>query len=120
MKYIPVDNEAFAMYISSLIYDLTRPSIASNDVTQYSLPWDFDINNVCYIVVDLNFILPIHVDRGPAIEAAIRDLQTQGKITQQSADTMIQVAASNSGSAVTVSQIIPSEWLDIAVDSIIK
>ena len=118
MKYIPVTNEAEAQYISALIYDLTRPAGANSDTTQYSVPWQHDINGTCYLCVSLGFGIPVHADRGNAIETALRGLQTAGKLSQSSVDNILALASANVGSVVTVGQVLPAEWLAVALDSI--
>jgi len=119
MKYIPVSSEAEAMSVSALIYDLTRPSGGSTDTTQYSVGWKTDINGVCYLCMDLAFQLPVHPDRGTAIESAIRGLQAAGKILPASADALLATVAANSGSTVTLEEVVPPEWLAVSVDSIV-
>ncbi len=119
MKYFPVTNEAEAQYISSLIYDLTRPAGSdSSDTTKYAIGWQFDANDVCYLCVDESFELPVHKDRDDAIVTALRALQSQGKMSKASADNIINLAKSNVGKTVTVGQVCPAEWLAIAVDDI--
>lgn len=120
MKYFPVANESEAQSLSSLIYDLTRPANSTTDTTKYALGWEFDINGACYLCVDEAFTLPVHADRGTAIETAVRGLQSQGKMSEASADSIINVAAANVGGVVTVAQVIPSEWLAIAVLDIVR
>lgn len=120
MKYFPVTNEAEAQALSSLIYDLTRPAGSTTDTTQYALGWEFDINDVCYLCVDESFTLPVHADRDAAIETAVRGLQAQGKMSEASADNILSVAAANVGGVVTIAQVIPSEWLAIAVLDIVR
>lgn len=119
MKYFPVANEAEAQSISALIYNLTRPSGSdASDTTKYALGWQFDVNNVCYLCVDEAFTLPVHKDRDEAIVTALRALQAEGKLSETSADNIINIAAANVGKTVTVAQVCPSEWLAIAVDEI--
>ena len=117
-KYIPVESENYAKYISSLIYKLTRPDSTVDDVTLYAISWVFDINNNCYLTVNYDSILPIHPNRTTDIETAIRDLQLQNKITESSADLLLNIVSSNSGGTITISQIIPSEWDAVAVETI--
>lgn len=119
MKYIPVASEAEAMSVSALIYDLTRPSGGSTDATQYSFGWKTDINGVCYLCMDLAFELPVHPDRGTAIETAIRGLQSAGKILPASADSLLETVATNSGKTVLLGDVVPPEWLAMSVDSIV-
>jgi hypothetical protein len=119
MKYIAVTNEAEAQYISALIYDLTRPAGGATDTTQYSVPWQHDVNGTCYLRVSLGFELPVHADRGNAIETALRGLQTAGKLSQSSVDNILALASTNVGNVVTVGQVLPAEWLAVALDSIV-
>lgn len=118
MKYIPVTNEAEAQYISALIYDLTRPAGGATDTTQYSVPWQHDVNGICYLCVSLGFELPVHADRGNAIETALRGLQADGKLSQSAVDNIINLAAANVGSTITIGQVLPAEWLAVALDAI--
>lgn len=118
MKYIPVTNEAEAQYISALIYDLTRPAGGATDTTQYSVPWQHDVNGICYLCISLDFELPVHAERGNAIETALRGLQTAGKLSQSSVDNILALASANVGKAVKVGQVLPAEWLAVALDSI--
>lgn len=118
MKYIPVASEAEAKSISALIYDLTRPSGATNDSTQYLFDWRVAANGDCYLCVGLDWTLPVHADRGPAIEAAVLGLRDAGKILPASASTLLATIAANSGKTVTLGQVIPPEWLAVALDEI--
>lgn len=120
MKYFPVTNEAEAKGISALIYDLTRPAGSAEDTTQYSLGWEFDKNGVCYLCVDEAFEFPVHKDRDGAIVTALRGLQAQGKLSQASVDNIINLAKSNVGKTVTMSQVIPAEWMMLAVEDIVR
>lgn len=118
MKFFPVANEVEARMISSLVYDLTRPAGSSSDTTQYSLGWEFDKNGACFLCVEEGFELPVHKNRDKAIETAIRGLQSSGKLSKVAADAMIALAKANSGKTVTAGQMIPAEWLAVAVDEI--
>lgn len=120
MKYFPVTNEAEAKSISALIYKLTRPSTARSDTTTYAIPWEFDKNGVCYLAIDESFALPVHKDRGNAIETALRALQSQGKITKASVDAIVALATANVGKPVTVGQVCPAEWMAVAVNDIVR
>lgn len=119
MKYFPVTSENEAKSISAIVYKLTRPSGADKtETTKYALDWQFDKNGVCYLCVDEAFVLPIHKDRGGAVTTALRALQAARKLSKESADNIINVAAENAGGVVTVAQVIPPEWIAISVSDI--
>jgi hypothetical protein len=119
MKYFPVSNEAEARAISAIIYRLTRPAGAdATETTKYALGWQIDKHGACFLCIDELFELPVHKDRGGEIVAAIRVLQADNKMSEASADKIINHANENVGKTVTIAQVIPDEWLAASVDGI--
>lgn len=113
-RWMPAPDEDTCKAVSRAIYRLLRPAgTEGSDNTRYLFGWRQDKDGTWWMEMDQTIPIPINVARSSETRDTLAEFVSSGRLSQDSALSIIARVQAHEGDTLTLGEITPPEWLAV-------